>query len=90
MILVYNLETGSAAEESIRKLCAKNKTLEDALNKKIVQILEFPQGFKPLHTPLQHQRRVHTLKSFVLTYEIIEITKTVKLIRFVHHDEAYR
>ena len=89
MILMYTLERSNEAADAIRKLCTKNKTLGVALDKKIAQILERPQRFKPLRAPLQNQRRVHILKSFVLTYEISENSKTVRLIKFAHHDSAY-
>lgn len=36
------------------ELCEKNKALRTALDKKIAQILEFPQRFKPLRAPLQN------------------------------------
>ena len=86
----YNLEIEPHCQGEIEKLCAKNKTLRDALDKKITQILEFPQRFKPLHAPMQNKRRVHVLKSFVLTYAINEAARTVKLLAFTHHDDAYR
>ena len=87
--MTYSLEVSNEAEQSIRKLCTKNNTLRNSLEVKIAQILEFPYRFKPLHAPLQNQRRVHVLKSFVLTYEIDESKKTVRILRFSHHDEAY-
>jgi mRNA-degrading endonuclease RelE of RelBE toxin-antitoxin system len=33
--------------------------------------------------------RVHIGKSFVLTYEILEEKRTVKLIDYNHHDKVY-
>jgi mRNA-degrading endonuclease RelE of RelBE toxin-antitoxin system len=53
------------------------------------QILEDPYRFKPLRAPLQNQRSVHVMGCFVLVYEIVETGKTVRLLRFRHHDEAY-
>ncbi len=87
---MYVLDTSREAEEAISRLCKKNKPLRDALDKKILEIIAFPQRFKPLRAPLQNQRRVHILKSFVLTYEVLEAAKAVRLIRFAHHDDAYR
>jgi len=34
-------------------------------------------------------RRVHVQTSFVLLFEVMEDTKTVRLIALKHHDEAY-
>lgn len=86
----YNLYIEPGCAREIEGFCAKNRTLRDALDKKVIQVLEFPQRFKPLRAPMQNKRRVHVLKSFVLTYSIDEATRTVKLLAFTHHDEAYR
>jgi mRNA-degrading endonuclease RelE of RelBE toxin-antitoxin system len=32
---------------------------------------------------------VHILNCFVLIYEVLEKGKTVRLLRFSHHDDAY-
>ncbi len=85
----YNLELDEACRNEMRKLCRRNTVLEGALKKKIRQILEMPYHFKPLRKPLQNKRRVHVLNCFVLIYEIIEETKSVRLLKFSHHDDAY-
>ncbi|MFH0836796.1 MAG: type II toxin-antitoxin system RelE/ParE family toxin [Candidatus Aenigmatarchaeota archaeon] len=85
----YNLEIDFNCKKEIEKACFRNKTLSDVLEKKILRILENPQQFKPLRFPLQNRRRVHVLKNFVLTYEIIEETNIVKLRVFGHHDDVY-
>lgn len=85
----YFLEYEITCQKDIKKLCKKNKVLEDALRKKIEQILAAPHHFKPLSAPLQNKRRVHIMNCFVLIYEIIEETKSVRLLKFSHHDDAY-
>ena len=87
--MAYSLEFSERCRKEMKKLCAKNSNLEEALRKKIAQILEMPHHFKPLRKPLQNKRRVHVLNCFVLIYEISEETKTVRLLRFSHHDDAY-
>jgi YafQ family addiction module toxin component len=87
--MAYNLELGEACRNDMRKLCRRNAVLEGALRKKIGQALETPHHFKPLRKPLQNTRRVHILNCFVLIYEIIEETKSVRLLKFSHHDDAY-
>ncbi|XES77010.1 MAG: type II toxin-antitoxin system RelE/ParE family toxin [Candidatus Bathyarchaeia archaeon] len=42
----------------------------------------------PLRHPLEGLRRVH-VGSFVLIFEAIEEIKTVRLITYKYHDEAY-
>jgi YafQ family addiction module toxin component len=85
----YSLEFSQDCRKEIKKLCRKNKNLEIALKKKINQVLGKPHHFKPLKRPLQNKRRVHILNCFVLIYEVVEESKTVRLLRLSHHDDAY-
>jgi len=87
--MAYCIEYDPDCKKEIKKLCRKNTTMEKALRKKIEQILENPYHFKPLKNPLQYRRRVHILNCFVLTYSIIEETRTVKFLSFTRHDNAY-
>ncbi len=87
--MTYDFDILPSCKEDIRKLCAKNKPLQEALDKKIKQVQDNPHHFKPLRYPLQDRRRVHVFKSFVLTYSIDEEAKKVILRKFSHHDDAY-
>ena len=84
-----SLEITEDCRNEMRKHCHRNKVLEDAIRRKVDQILEFPYHFKPLHAPLHNKRRVHILGCFVLIYEILEDDKSVRLLAFSHHDDAY-
>ena len=86
--MAYELDISDVCEEAIKKHGKKNAALKTALEKKMAQILENPHHFKPLKNPLQNKRRVQ-LGSFVLIYGIDEQTRTVKFLRFSHHDDAY-
>ena len=77
-------------EKSIDKLCKKNPVLRKALEKKMSEILENPQHYKPLKYDFAGERRVHIMKSFVLKFEINEQNKKVIFFFFGHHDEAYK
>ena len=72
-----------------KKLRKKDLAQFDALCRKINDILENPQQFKPLKSPMQHMRRVH-IGSFVLVYDIDEVRKVVTLRRYEHHDNVYK
>lgn len=87
---MYNLEIKPSCQKDIEKLCKKNPVLREALEKKMNEILENPQHYKPLKYDLAGERRVHITKSFVLKFEIHENRKAVEFIFFGHHDEAYR
>ncbi len=68
----------------------KNNTLKKVLKNKIDEILENPNHYKPLKYGLAGERRVHILKSFVLKYCVDKERKSVMLLFFGHHDEAYK
>lgn len=74
---------------AFKKLAKKDRVQAEAINKKIEQILADPYQFKPLRHPLENRRRVH-IGSFVLTYEIGENLKLVRILKYCHHDEAYK
>ena len=86
---MYNLSVHPKCQDEMNKLCKKNPILEEALKKKMNEIIHNPYHYKPLKYDLYGQRRVHIMKSFVLKFEIIESTKTVKFLAFRHHDEVY-
>ncbi|MCJ7559794.1 type II toxin-antitoxin system RelE/ParE family toxin [Candidatus Bathyarchaeota archaeon] len=85
---MYSLEIEEEVFKVFKKLGKKDKRQLEAISKKIGQILTDPTQFKPLRHPLEGLRRVH-VGSFVLIYEVCENTKTVKVLKYKHHDEAY-
>ncbi len=73
----------------LKGLPKKDKKQLEAVSKKIEQILNNPQQFKVLKHPLEGLRRVH-VDSFVLIYEVFEEPQTVRILKYAHHDEAYK
>lgn len=86
----YSIEIKPSCKDSIKKLCRKNHLLESVLKRKIEEITQNPCHYKPLKYGFAGERRVHILKSFVLKFEVEEQRKTVTLLFFGHHDEAYK
>ena len=87
---MYSIEINPSCQKDIDKLCKKNPVLRESLEKKMNEIIQNPQHYKPLKYDLAGERRVHILKSFVLKFEINEQNKIVSFLFFGHHDEAYR
>jgi len=85
----YLLRYRGHLDKIFRKLEKKDKQQLLALRNKIAEILVDPHRFKPLHVPMQGLRRIHVLKSFVLTYSIDENTHTVWIEDYDHHDNVY-
>jgi len=86
---MYSLETRKHVDRIFKKLSKKDSAQMEAIAEKIKEILENPHAFKPMHFPLQGQRRVH-FGSFVLMYSIDEQRKTVILEDYDHHDRIYK
>jgi mRNA interferase RelE/StbE/toxin YoeB len=85
----YALDVSKDLDEKFSKLSKKNKKQLGIINKKVEQILENPYHFKPLRGDMHGSRRVHIDKSFVLTYEIDEKNKLVRLLDYDHHNKIY-
>lgn len=87
---MYNIEIKPSCQKDMEKLCEKNPVLREALERKMNEIVQNPQHYKPLKYDFAGERRVHIMKNFVLKFEIDELSKIVTFIFFSHHDEAYR
>ena len=85
---MYSLEIEEEVLKAFKKLKKKDPEQLRAIGKKVDQILNDPTQFKPLRHPLEGLWRVH-VGSFVLIYEIIQKTNTVRVLKYKHHDEAY-
>lgn len=85
----HQLQISEGLDDLFSKLAKKNKTRLQIIHKKVQQILENPYHFKPLRGDMHGARRVHIDKSFVLTYEIDEKKKLVRLLDIDHHDKIY-
>lgn len=89
MPMAFSLEKTPHFVKTYGKAAKKNPELKNAVEKKVVQILEDPYRFKPMRKPLQGTRRVHIMRCFVLLYLIKEKENTVVLTKIEHHDNAY-
>ncbi len=85
---MYRLEIEDKVDKIFSKM--KNRIRLEMINKKIQQILENPDRFKPLRSKMSGLREVHIDKSFVLLYAIDEPRKIVRIVDFDHHDNIFR
>ena len=86
---MYSLEVRESVDRIFFKLAKKNPKQMRIIDKKIKQILENPHHFKPLRAPMQHLRRVHIDKSFVITYSVDEQNEIVVIEDYDHRDNVY-
>ena len=87
---MYNYEIIPSLQRTLNKLSKKDKKTYEVVMKKIEEIIQNPQHYKPLKYDLAGEKRVHIMKNFVLKFEVDESTKSISFIFFGHHDEAYR
>ena len=87
---MYSLVVKPSLKKKLYKLARKNRKQAEIIAKKSQEIVQNPHHYKNLRKPLQHWRRVHIDKHFVLTYSVDEKTKTVTLEDFDHHDNVYK
>jgi len=87
---LYGLYISKTLEAKLNKLKFVDKDTLISISKKVREIRKDPYHFKPLRHHLKGIRRVHIKKSFILTYEIIESEKAVRLLDFDHHDKIYK
>lgn len=82
----YGIEFSDEFEKSIKKLKKKNKVLFQQIQKKLIELVQNPEHYKPLRNILAGYRRLK-FGSFVLIYKIEG--NTVRIISLDHHDRAY-
>lgn len=87
---MYKIEIIPDLESTLNKLEKKNNHTYQIILKKIVEISEKPNRYKNLRNPLNHLKRIHINKNFVLTFQVNEHKKIVKFIEFNHHDNIYK
>jgi YafQ family addiction module toxin component len=84
----YSFEIKPDLIKKLEKLKKKDLLLFRRIQKKIFEIIEQPDHYKPLKYGMKNIRRVH-FDPFVLTYTINEEKKQVEFLDFAHHDEIY-
>ena len=85
---MYNLIIREELDSKFEKLAKKNKKQLEIILNKADEILENPHRYN-LKAPMNHFRRVHIDKHFVLIFSVDEESKTVTLEDYDHHDNIY-
>jgi YafQ family addiction module toxin component len=74
-------------------LAKRDKTVTEAINKKIKQIIQSDEftidHYKNLRHDLSEYKRVHIMKSFVLLFKVYKEKNYILFDKFGHHDEIY-
>jgi YafQ family addiction module toxin component len=84
--MVYQIEFSVQFEKSMKKLKKKDKVLFEQIQKKLIDLVQNPDHYKPLKNILVGYRRIH-FGSFVLIYKIEK--DLVRIISLDYHDQSY-
>jgi len=87
---MYSLEISPQLDKKLSKLVKKNRKQYEIIMNKIEEIVENPQHYKNLRKPLQHLKRIHIDKSFVMVFSVDENKKHIIIENYDHHDEIYK
>ena len=87
---MYKIEFRKSVEKIFFKLAKKNKKQLEIILNKIEEIRTEPSHYKNLKRPLQHLKRVHVDKSFVLVFSVEDSKNTVIIEDYDHHDNIYK
>lgn len=86
---MYSLDIRPELDRKFYKLRKKDKKKHGIIMKKVEEIILNPQHYKNLRKPLQHLKRVHIDKNFVLVFSVDENSKRIVLENYDHHDNIY-
>jgi len=87
--MTYNYIIEDKLRKKLQKLGKKNRDLLAEINKKIFEICKDPSRCKNLNAPKNHLKRVHVRSHFVLLFSVNEVSKTIVIEDFEHHDKVY-
>tara|TARA_Y100000310_G_C20687111_1_gene819761 strand:- start:88 stop:360 length:273 start_codon:yes stop_codon:yes gene_type:complete len=86
---MYKILVKSELDKKFAKLAKRNKKQFDIIMKKAKEASYNPHHYKNLRKPLQHWKRIHIDKHFVLTFSVDDNSKTITLEDYDHHDKIY-
>lgn len=87
---MYSFDIRDHLDKALNKLSKKNPKQFEIILKKILEVIQNPHHYKNLRKPLQHLRRVHIDKSFVLLFSVNKKEKRVLFEELDHHDRIYK
>ncbi len=88
LIGLFEKETSTAMEKELSRLKSRDPRMYVLVNKKMDEILKYPQRYKQLHGNLKSYRRAHVGTNKILLYCTCD--NTVKFQDFGDYNVIYR
>ena len=76
-------------EKVFHRLVKKNPKQLEIIVRKTDEIVKDPHRYKNLRSPLNHLKRVHIDRHFVLVFSIDDNKNIVMIEEYDHHDKIY-
>ncbi|MBL7056639.1 hypothetical protein ISS07_07025 [Candidatus Woesearchaeota archaeon] len=91
---MFDFDLHNKLRFTLMKLRKKDKKKFEIINKKIKEIINNDSNsidrYKNLRFPLNHLKRVHIDKHFVLTFNVDKEKNFILFVDFAHHDKVYK
>ena len=87
---MYSYELRKSVEKIFFKLANKNPKQLEIIEKKISEIIQNPNHYKNLRKPLQHLKRIHIDKSFIILFSVDKVNQKVIIEDYDHYDNIYK
>ena len=87
---MYSYELRKSVEKIFFKLANKNPKQLKIIEKKISEIIQNPNHYKNLRKPLQHLKRIHIDKSFIILFSVDKDNQKVIIEDYDQHDNIYK
>jgi len=81
-----SIEFSAGFEKSMKKLKKKDTVLFNQIQKRLIDLVQNPDHYKPLRNVLAGYRKIH-FGSFVLIFKLEG--EVVRIISLDHHDKSY-
>lgn len=87
--MTYTIELSEHVDKIFAKLAKKDPKKIGIIDKKLSEIRQNPSHYKMLKGSMHGTQRVHIDSHFVLTFEVDEEKRVVRILDYAHHDEIY-
>jgi len=87
---MFDVKFSKELTRKLAKIQKKNKMMFESIIDKIREIKKDSTRYKSLRHDMKNYKRVHIMKSFVLTFKVDYVENQLIFEDFDHHDKIYK